>query len=111
MSFTINSLTNLESLDYQSYNAETLVKYETIIRSYMKEITENRNTILAKLKPETQPEPETPLPIDQWNQMIAEAEKAAEADTGKAKGGAVQGKDAAIHKALEIIHHLLTRGR
>lgn len=26
------------------------------------------------------PEPETPLPIDQWNQMIAEAEKAAEAE-------------------------------
>lgn len=29
---------------------------------------------------------------------------------GKKAGGAVQGKDAAIHKALEIIHHLLTRG-
>lgn len=42
------------------------------------------------------------------------AEKAADkesADTGKARGGAVGGKDAAIHKALEIIHHLLTRGR
>lgn len=41
------------------------------------------------------------------------AEKAADkesADTGKAKGGAVGGKDVAIHKALEIIHHLLTRG-
>lgn len=29
---------------------------------------------------------------------------------GKKGGGAVQGKDAAIHKALEIIQHLLTRG-
>jgi hypothetical protein len=32
-------------------------------------------------------------------------------ESGKAKGGAVAGKDAAIHKALEIIHHMLTRGR
>jgi hypothetical protein len=39
-----------------------------------------------------------------------EAAKKDEEDTGKAKGGAVAGKDAAIHKALEIIHHLLTRG-
>lgn len=39
-----------------------------------------------------------------------EAAKKAEEGEGKAKGGAVAGKDAAIHKALEIIHHLLTRG-
>jgi hypothetical protein len=39
-----------------------------------------------------------------------EAAKKDEEDTGKAKGGAVAGKDAALHKALEIIHHLLTRG-
>jgi hypothetical protein len=38
------------------------------------------------------------------------AAKKAEEGEGKAKGGAVAGKDAAIHKALEIIHHLLTRG-
>jgi hypothetical protein len=39
-----------------------------------------------------------------------EAAKKSEEGEGKAKGGAVAGKDAAIHKALEIIHHLLTRG-
>jgi hypothetical protein len=38
------------------------------------------------------------------------AEQAASQTEGKAGGGAVAGKDAAIHKALEIIHHLLTRG-
>jgi hypothetical protein len=34
-----------------------------------------------------------------------------EAFTGMKRGGAAQapGKDAALHKALEIIHHLLTR--
>jgi hypothetical protein len=42
---------------------------------------------------------------------MAMEKKAAEEGEGKAKGGAVAGKDAAIHKALEIIHHLLTRGR
>ena len=41
---------------------------------------------------------------------MAMEKKAAEEGEGKAKGGAVAGKDAAIHKALEIIHHLLTRG-
>lgn len=41
---------------------------------------------------------------------MAMEKKAAEEGEGKAKGGAVVGKDAAIHKALEIIHHLLTRG-
>ena len=39
------------------------------------------------------------------------AARKAEEGEGKAKGGAVAGKDAALHKALEIIHHLLTRGR
>jgi hypothetical protein len=39
-----------------------------------------------------------------------EAAKKAEEGEGKAKGGSVNGKDAALHKALEIIHHLLTRG-
>jgi hypothetical protein len=38
------------------------------------------------------------------------AARKAEEGEGKAKGGAVAGKDAALHKALEIIHHLLTRG-
>jgi hypothetical protein len=42
---------------------------------------------------------------------MAMEKKAAEEGEGKAKGGAVAGKDAALHKALEIIHHLLTRGR
>jgi hypothetical protein len=46
--------------------------------------------------------------------MMAErgAAKKSEEDEGKgkAKGGSVGGKDAAIHKALEIIHHMLTRG-
>jgi hypothetical protein len=32
-------------------------------------------------------------------------------DEGKKRGGAVGGKDAAMHKALEIIHHLLMRQR
>jgi len=41
---------------------------------------------------------------------MAMEKKAAEEGEGKAKGGAVAGKDAALHKALEIIHHLLTRG-
>jgi hypothetical protein len=39
-----------------------------------------------------------------------EAAKKSEEGEGKAKGGSVNGKDAALHKALEIIHHLLTRG-
>jgi len=46
--------------------------------------------------------------------MMAERGAAKKSDeseeSGKAKGGAVAGKDAAIHKALEIIHHMLTRG-
>jgi len=41
---------------------------------------------------------------------MAMEKKAAEEGEGKAKGGAVAGKDAALHEALEIIHHLLTRG-
>jgi hypothetical protein len=43
------------------------------------------------------------------DRAMMEAKKAQE-ETGKAKGGSVNGKDAALHKALEIIHHLLTRG-
>lgn len=41
-----------------------------------------------------------------------ELEKSGEAFTGLKRGGAAQapGKDAALHKALEIIHHMLTRG-
>ena len=41
-----------------------------------------------------------------------ELEKSGEAFTGLKRGGAAQapGKDAAHHKALEIIHHMLTRG-
>jgi hypothetical protein len=35
---------------------------------------------IVEKEPTTQSEPETPLPIDQWNQMISEAEKAAEAE-------------------------------
>ena len=54
--------------------------------------------------------------------MFVRADKAMMAERGsskksdeseepsKAKGGAVAGKDAAIHKALEIIQHMLTRG-
>jgi len=41
-----------------------------------------------------------------------ELEKSGEAFTTMKRGGAAQafGKDAALHKALEIIHHMLTRG-
>jgi hypothetical protein len=42
-----------------------------------------------------------------------ELEKSGEAFTGMNRGGTAQapGKDAALHKALEIIHHMITRGR
>jgi len=42
-----------------------------------------------------------------------ELEKSGEAYTTMKRGGAAQapGKDAALHKALEIIHHMITRGR
>ena len=42
-----------------------------------------------------------------------ELEKSGEAFTGLKRGGTAQasGKDAALHKALEIIHHMITRGR
>jgi len=42
-----------------------------------------------------------------------ELEKSGEAFTTMKRGGAAQapGKDAALHKALEIIHHMITRGR
>lgn len=41
--------------------------------------------------------------------MAMEAEKREQA--GKAGGGAVNNKDAALHKALEIIQHMMTNGR
>jgi hypothetical protein len=46
---------------------------------------------------------------DQARQAL---EKSGEAFTGMKRGGAAQapGKDAALHKALEIIHHMITRG-
>lgn len=42
-----------------------------------------------------------------------ELEKSGEAFTGMKRGGSAggSGKDAALHKALEIIHHMLTHGR
>jgi hypothetical protein len=42
-----------------------------------------------------------------------ELEKSGESFSGLKRGGAAQapGKDAALHKALEIIHHMITRGR
>lgn len=47
------------------------------------------------------------------DQARQELEKNKEAFTGMKRGGTAQapGKDAALHKALEIIHHMLTRGR
>lgn len=46
---------------------------------------------------------------DQARQQL---EKSGEAFTGMKRGGSAGGgKDAALHKALEIIHHMLTRGR
>jgi hypothetical protein len=51
----------------------------------------------------------------EWNAKNAENQAigaGSSADTGMKRGGSVGGgKDAALHKALEIIHHLLTRGR
>jgi len=38
-------------------------------------------------------------------------ERQAEARGGAPKASGSGGKDAALHKALEIIHHMLTRGR
>ena len=46
------------------------------------------------------------------DKAMREAQSAGQDVTGLKRGGAAQapGKDAALHKALEIIHHLLTRG-
>jgi hypothetical protein len=38
-------------------------------------------------------------------------ERQAEARGGAPKASGGGGKDAALHKALEIIHHMLVRGR
>jgi hypothetical protein len=47
------------------------------------------------------------------DQAMRAAQSAGHETTGLKHGGAAQapGKDAALHKALEIIHHMITRGR
>lgn len=44
------------------------------------------------------------------DKAMQEAMKNRQPEEARKSGGAVGGKDAAVHKALEIIHHLLTRG-
>lgn len=47
------------------------------------------------------------------DKAMRDAQAAGQDVTGMKRGGTAQphGKDAALHKALEIIHHMLTRGR
>jgi hypothetical protein len=54
--------------------------------------------------------PQAFVRADKASMAERDSAKKVEKDEGKAKGGAVAGKDAALHKALEIIHHMLTRG-
>lgn len=47
------------------------------------------------------------------DKAMRDAQSAGQEVTGMKRGGTAQapGKDAALHKALEIIHHMITRGR